>query len=1476
MMALVIKDRIRETTTTAGTGSVSLDGAVLGYATFASAMAVGDTTYYTIAGQGTNEWEVGIGTLSNATTLARTTVLASSNSGAIVTFSAGAKDVFITYPAVEAVPKSFLDGTYETVSFNTATNVYSSGSWVVSPNINANETANVGVTFSTDGLNMYTSGDTSDAIDQYSLTRAFDVSSISYLRTFSVSAQTTQPRGITFSPDGLNMYIVDDGSNRIIRYVLGTAWNISTAATPSFFVVTTQTQAPGFNIQFSPNGLTMIISDQTSALITYTLTTPWVIASGVTFTRTTTFDTGLRGFVFSSDGLQLFTYTLSTAAVFRRRTLGTAFNTATAGAINQTIAITGSNFPTGTYGFPAYSLHLNAAVTGISAGQRLFIVSSGINTSTEYVYQFELSAANDISLMLSPLFDVTTATSRQVSLNPGTTPVYIARLGTPGVDFLGMTKQIRISAATVMLNNNSYIKTVNGANQSLAAGDILQVTHEGSGVWAVTDVDNQLKTNLFNLQNAITAGFLAFNPSGNTFTPRIFNAGAGISVSNNLGGGDPTFSNTGIRSLNQRTDTDNISTWWHRTFWSTYGEYFGSSPWLNNTNQGTFFFKQIGGGFNNTDTPDLFYWDKNSDISSDSNYPGIGYPRASTDKNAYLRRFYFYSSRWYQREMIYMGEANWYTNPRATRAMSELVLGVNWLDSEDCPDDSYYYGYAIPFQGSATQVPTGTSVTGNFLISGTTAAPTILSQAVTTTSVVNVHMNGRSFVFTAWTADGAVSIKYEGGGYTPYLNTITFAANTTFYYNYWCEGDITARTFVKVFFSSTATANWSYAFQAGDMGDTIWRAYIQNANRANYIGNLWRDGTVGGYVFPSARVERIWTTKSLALPLTTNAVTRTFTIQCRFRVDDITTQDQNVFWIANAAAPTNPNGIRVRINEGTVDRRLSVTLGTTANATTTGNIVDRLRVWQFNATQEWIILTFVWNPLDTTFAGRLYVNGAMMYKTNTNPFGTTTAWHNIGSTVDGTANGFVGYVDYLQIVPECWGAYVPQGTALIDVDTGNAAWTNSTNNGGQDVPFSCRNNFGFRGYLRGSSWGVGANIRTNTYWDGPIVGSAADSFTLTCDLTVGLPTGIFSKTTAGFPRNTGRFLVTGTGIPTTNNVYAYIAYGDKDFYLYEAAQPAYATSTVTGTTLTFVRCNGSAGFNANTGDGGYLQMPDNAIFVAKSNNISATFTNELAGVNSGATTASCAFPDLTFTATGDAAINDIYTTQISAANNTTVRALQAALAIGPKQYTLSGSGLTATSATIDNARVIAVTWDGAGPGLHQIQISRNRDTTVAGGTTITARFVPNAACGYLDFDLLGGDSARDTANGESDGYSPDEWWYSSQRDMKTMLVTAGIGQWRYTRVSPPGCVYDSGIFKATATTFARNMYLGYGARGYLITYGTTGDYNQSTVNPVVAPIAYAASNGMNSDGFSLTVVVNTFYRVIILPFGTSLIGDFIQ
>ena len=103
-MALVIKDRVKETTTTTGTGTYTLAGAEVGFQSF-STIGNGNTTYYTVTNGG--DWEVGIGTYTaSGTTLARTTILSSSNSDNAVDWSVGEKFVFVTQPSSKA---SFLD-----------------------------------------------------------------------------------------------------------------------------------------------------------------------------------------------------------------------------------------------------------------------------------------------------------------------------------------------------------------------------------------------------------------------------------------------------------------------------------------------------------------------------------------------------------------------------------------------------------------------------------------------------------------------------------------------------------------------------------------------------------------------------------------------------------------------------------------------------------------------------------------------------------------------------------------------------------------------------------------------------------------------------------------------------------------------------------------------------------------------------------------------------------------------------------------------------------------------------------------------------------------------------------------------------------------------------------------------------------------------------------------------------------------------
>ena len=106
-MALVLNDRVKETTTTTGTGTLTLAGAVTGFETFAAGVGNSNTTYYAVTLPGTSEFQVGLGTLSSdSSTIARTTIISSSNSDSAVNFSAGTKTIFCTIPASKSV---FLD-----------------------------------------------------------------------------------------------------------------------------------------------------------------------------------------------------------------------------------------------------------------------------------------------------------------------------------------------------------------------------------------------------------------------------------------------------------------------------------------------------------------------------------------------------------------------------------------------------------------------------------------------------------------------------------------------------------------------------------------------------------------------------------------------------------------------------------------------------------------------------------------------------------------------------------------------------------------------------------------------------------------------------------------------------------------------------------------------------------------------------------------------------------------------------------------------------------------------------------------------------------------------------------------------------------------------------------------------------------------------------------------------------------------------
>ena len=118
-MAFALNDRVKETSTTTGTGTFDLAGAEIGFESFVSGVGDGNQTYYAISNDGTAQFEVGIGTVTDATpdTLSRDTIISSSNSDALVDFSAGTKTVFCTLPA-SRTPSAGMTATTFVVTHN--------------------------------------------------------------------------------------------------------------------------------------------------------------------------------------------------------------------------------------------------------------------------------------------------------------------------------------------------------------------------------------------------------------------------------------------------------------------------------------------------------------------------------------------------------------------------------------------------------------------------------------------------------------------------------------------------------------------------------------------------------------------------------------------------------------------------------------------------------------------------------------------------------------------------------------------------------------------------------------------------------------------------------------------------------------------------------------------------------------------------------------------------------------------------------------------------------------------------------------------------------------------------------------------------------------------------------------------------------------------------------------------------------------
>jgi hypothetical protein len=262
-MALALKDRVKETTIVVGTGAATLLGSSIGFQPF-SVVGNGNTTYYCISDQFGSNWEVGIGTYSTSgNTLARTTVLASSNGGALVVFTAGVKDVFVTYPAEKGV---WLDASGNAIGLGTpaafvGTNITGTASGLTAGNVttNANLTGAVTSSGNATSLGSFTSAQLALAIsDETGTGKA----------VFATNPTLTSPTyagTLTGSTDILNI-----GSGQLYKDASGNV-GIGTTAPNNKLTVGTSNTTVGANCVASFSGANVAASN-TSGMVVITPT----------------------------------------------------------------------------------------------------------------------------------------------------------------------------------------------------------------------------------------------------------------------------------------------------------------------------------------------------------------------------------------------------------------------------------------------------------------------------------------------------------------------------------------------------------------------------------------------------------------------------------------------------------------------------------------------------------------------------------------------------------------------------------------------------------------------------------------------------------------------------------------------------------------------------------------------------------------------------------------------------------------------------------------------------------------------------------------------------------------------------------------------------------------------------------------------------------------------------------------------------
>lgn len=589
-MALVLADRVKDTTTTTGTGAITLSNvAPIGYRTFGAAIGDGNTTYYTINGPGTAEWEVGVGTYTaSGTSLSRDVVLASSNANALVPFSAGTKEVFVTYPAGKSVnydasgnvninitgsagsATNLSGGTANAIPYQTgagATTFLSTGSgvlvasggapsWSQTPTLTSvsltSGTVSTTPTSANDLANksyvdtMVSSGITYHTPVKYEVPNTTGNLNATYSNgTGGVGATLTNNGTLAaFAPDGPTAQVGD----RILIYNQTNAfengvYEVTTVGDGSTaWVLTRTTDTDSYGVK-DPNALGegdafFITSGNTGAGETYVCNTVGAITFGttaITFTQVSSAQVYSAGTGLTLTGTQ-FSLTSPVATTLG----GTGLTSFTAnGAVyaTSTSALTTGTLPVASGGTGQTSYTDGELLIGNSTGNTLskatLTAGAGISVTNGSGAITVTNTAPDQVVSLTAGSNITIS-GAYPSFTIAATEQFLGTV--TSVSGTGTVNGITLTGTVTSSGSLTLGGTLSGVDLATAVTGTLPVANGGTG--QTTYTDGQL---------------LIGNSSGNTLTKATLTAGTGITITN--GNGSITIAASGGTSLSQAKAT---------------------------------------------------------------------------------------------------------------------------------------------------------------------------------------------------------------------------------------------------------------------------------------------------------------------------------------------------------------------------------------------------------------------------------------------------------------------------------------------------------------------------------------------------------------------------------------------------------------------------------------------------------------------------------------------------------------------------------------------------------------------------------------------------------------------------------------------------------------------------------------------------------------------------------------------------------